>query len=439
MRGLPSDSGGLVVRTFLDGASRSFPLPASGRVVVGRAAEAYVRIDSPSVSRLHAAIHVGAEIEVEDLGSANGTRIGKRHVAKGERARVAVGDAIAIGAATLIVQAAPADAAAPREAASTAAEEGPALFASTLMRQLEPIVRRVAPSHLNVLLFGETGVGKEVMAELLHRQSRRASGPFVAFNCAALSETLLESELFGHERGAFTGAHQPKVGLVEAAHGGTLFLDEIGEMPLGVQAKLLRLVQDKKVVRVGSVRSREVDVRFIAATNRDLEQEMERGGFRTDFYFRLNGITITIPPLRDRASEIVSLAEMFAADAAAKQGVPTPTFSAAVTELLWRYPWPGNVRELKNVVERAVVLAGDEPLDVRHFPADQMRKARVVVRPAVAGEPPPEATTERDRILAALAHCAGNQSQAAKLVGISRNTFVARLEEYGVARPRKRS
>ena len=222
------------------------------------------------------------------------------------------------------------------------------------MRDLYRLAARAGHSRINVLISGETGTGKEILAEAVHRASPRAAGPFVCFNCAAISDTLLESELFGHERGAFTGATQAKQGLVEAASSGTLFLDEIGEMSLTLQAKVLRVIETKQVLRVGATRPRAADARFVAATNRDLDQDIAAGRFRKDLYFRLNGISLSIPPLRARTDEILPLARLFLAEAAAQLGEAPSTLTPRALAQLLDYAWPGNIRELRNLMERAL-------------------------------------------------------------------------------------
>jgi DNA-binding NtrC family response regulator len=354
------------------------------------------------------------------------------------------------------------------------------IVADPVMLSLYRLVERIASSDISVLILGETGVGKEVFAGAVHRSSPRASGPFVQLNCAALSETLLESELFGHEKGAFTGAVAAKAGLLESANGGTVLLDEIGDMPMTVQAKLLRVLEERRVRRLGSVKPRSIDVRFLAATNRDLELDEMR--FRRDLYFRLNGVTVMIPPLRERISEIEPLARSIATRAAAQNSRPTPEFTPEAIELLCAYSWPGNVRELRNIVERAVLLSDGAPIAREHLPAEKMRGTIVAtvsrgpargtqerrsgshpvatpppdLAPGPAPTPPPEPPSldpsppaappryagkgpdEMQRILAALERARGNQTKAAELLGISRRTLINRLDEYGFARPRKK-
>src|SRR5262249_46551991 len=224
------------------------------------------------------------------------------------------------------------------------------------MRQLHRLGAMVAQGNINVLITGETGTGKEILARSLHRQSPRASAPFVGINCAALPETLFESELFGYERGAFTGATQPKSGLLESANGGTVFLDEIGELPLAGQAKLLRAIEQREVTRVGGLQSRPIDVRFVAATNRRLEDRVAAGEFREDPFYRPNAVTLSGPPLRERTREIVPLARRFLAEARSALRRPDVGIDPTAIDCLIRHPWPGNVRQLRNVMERAALL-----------------------------------------------------------------------------------
>jgi DNA-binding NtrC family response regulator len=269
----------------------------------------------------------------------------------------------------------------------------------------------------------------------------------VSLNCAGLTESLIETELFGHEKGAFTGATQSRPGLLETADGGTVFLDEIGEMPLKVQATLLRVIETREVLPVGGRRPRPIDVRFIAATNRDLETESARGTFRQDLFFRLNGISLSIPPLRERKSEIAELARIFVAQACQETARAQLTISAEALATLENYAWPGNIRELKNVMERAVVLSDGSELGPSQLPLEKMGapdEALVEATPQM-GTPSTDLTkgkqdlraVERQRIIDALAACAGNQSRAAKLLGIPRRTFISKLDLYDIPRPQK--
>ena len=526
-------------------------LPARGEVVIGRGSEADVRVAEPRASRRHARLVLGDDIRVEDLGSANGTRVRGRRLEANKPVVVAPGEAISIGALVLMVQldrvasarrsvlahgelegridwecargeatgvgfsvarvvaderaVATASPGASLRAVDVAGRCGPGelalllpalvgpaalkvarAFAATLeagrceprvgvatdpqdgrtaaallarageraevsasdagapvtcveesMRQLYALAARAAAGTIGVVILGETGVGKDVLARWIHDASPRAARPFVSVNCAALSESLLESELFGHERGAFTGAGAAKEGLLETAPGGTVFLDEVGELPPATQAKLLRVVETREVLRVGGVRARKIDVRFLAATNRDLEADVARGAFRRDLYFRLNGMTLAIPPLRERPRDLPLLARAFARALAAGAGRRrSPALSESALAALTAHAWPGNVRELRNVVERALLLCDGDAITEAHLPTESFQ-AGPPAPEAPAGPPPEPRAGERARILAALAACAGNQSRAAKKLGISRKVLIARLDAYGVARPRK--
>jgi transcriptional regulator with AAA-type ATPase domain len=293
------------------------------------------------------------------------------------------------------------------------------------------LAARVAPSDVDVLIQGETGVGKEVMASFLHRRSPRADRPLVQVNCAAIAPSLFESQMFGHERGAFTGATESKSGLIEAADGGTLFLDEVAELPLELQAKLLRVLEDRIVVRVGATEGRRVDVRFVTATNEPLPELVERGEFRGDLYYRLATVTIQLPPLRERRGEIRGLAELFVLRAAELTRAEPPALSAAALARLESHAWPGNVRELRNVIQRAVLLCEGPTIEPRHLLLDEPQ-------PAPAALPADLDADNAEHLTLALAHCAGNQTRAARLLGISRNTLLARLDKFGLPRPRKR-
>ncbi len=324
-----------------------------------------------------------------------------------------------------------------------AAELGDVIVRDDRMKALHQLIVQVAAVDISVLLQGETGVGKEVFAEEIHRRSARAGKPFLKLNCAALSESLLESELFGYERGAFTGAVQTKPGLLEVADGGIVLLDEVGELLPAIQAKLLRVLDERMLTRVGGLTARQLDVRVISATNRDLDAEVRRGAFRLDLLYRLNAMSIIIPPLRERVSEIVPLAGRFLRGLAEKQGRPVPRISGPALELLSQYRWPGNVRELRNVIERALALATGDLIDVHDLPEERMR---VVTPPPnlVAGDPgtvrpePPLEVSERQRILDALEACGGHQTHAANLLGISRRTLINKLDKFALPRPRKK-
>ena len=531
------------------------PLPEQGVVTIGRDGEDDVRLDDAEASRHHARLYVGPTLEIEDLGSMNGTRLRGELVPPGRRAVVLPGEAISIGWATLMIQRrrpvvrirrlpthayfegrleeecerASATGAtfavvrlhvAPGTTAETAsgivatllrpgdvlASYGPDEYELLLlesnrkraegvaermleglgrraidarsglaffptdgrsadgliaracervqgrdvsgppsadeircgpeMRRVHLLARRAAAANINVLILGETGVGKEVLAESIHAQSPRADKPFVRLNCAALSPSLLESELFGHEKVAFTDAHEAKPGLLESAEGGTVLLDEIGELPSPLQVKLLRVIETRQVMRVGALKPRAIDVRFLAATNRILEDEVARGAFRQDLYYRLNGISLVIPPLRARTDEIAPLARLFLDAAAKRDGRPLPVLSAAAVKLLESYPWPGNIRELRNDVERALLLSTGDSITPEDLPLEKMRGTPAAMAAAPAAPAPAIRGDDYQRIIDSLAQCSGNQTRAARLLGMSRRTFCARLKAYNIPRPR---
>jgi transcriptional regulator with GAF, ATPase, and Fis domain len=554
-----------------EGVPQSVSLPSAGEIFIGRSPQCQLKLEDVQVSRKHARLEIGPKLVLEDLGSANGTRVGRRELQARERVEVGPGDVLTFGNSVVLVQvtstntrprrvwthgyfearvedecaradaggkgfcvmrvcvsgaesaeahesalarclrptdvlatyapgeyeallvdsdAAAADSIAEQMRAVATAERlelaigiaaypqagrtpeslvaaagraarglrAPArLFdgieSSATMLRLRPVLARVAAGNISVLITGETGVGKEVFARAIHELSPRASKPLVTLNCAALTESLLESELFGYERGAFTGAVQAKAGLLESADGGSVFLDEIGELPLALQAKLLRVLEQRQVLRLGALRPHAIDVRFIAATNRELEVQVARGTFREDLYFRVNGFSICIPPLRERVDEIEPLTLAFVARYAQEAGVPVAAVSPEAMDLLRRYGWPGNVRELRNTMERAVLLSRGNRIELEHLPADKMgRTLQVPTRPASVVPPPLDTrptldldgplpvtlTLTRERVIAALEQCAGNQSEAARMLGVSRRTLIARIEKHSLPRPRKR-
>ncbi len=289
-------------------------------------------------------------------------------------------------------------------------------------------VERVAATKASVLLLGETGVGKDVIARRLHCLSAAREQPFVDVNCSALPAELLESELFGHERGAYTGAHAAKQGLFEIAHGGTVFLDEIGDMPVALQAKLLRVLESRSFRRLGGTREVRVDVRIVAATNQNLKERIAAGQFRSDLYFRLAVMEIRIPPLRDRPGDLDGLVHALLAQIEPELGRKVDTIQPRALELMRAYRWPGNVRELKNVLERAVILADDGQLGVAQLP-DEIRAAAT---PGAARRRPRLEAAERAVILSTLADCEGNKTQAAKELGISRQTLRNKMNQFDI-------
>lgn len=299
--------------------------------------------------------------------------------------------------------------------------------ASTPMQKVFDMVRRVAKSDISVLIIGESGTGKELIARALHHQSDRARGPFVAINCGAIPENLLESELFGHEKGAFTGAHTRRKGRIESAHKGTLFLDEIGELPTALQVKLLRVLQERCIERVGGRESIEIDARIVAATNVDLEQAMAQGQFREDLYYRINTVTISVPPLKDRGGDIILLAERFLRRIAGEAGKKLAGFTKEAKLSLERYHWPGNVRELENRIKRAVAMADGNRVTPEDLQLDSpnlvctgqtLRQAREAV--------------ERDLIQRTLEKTGGNITRAASELGVSRPTLHELISRYSL-------
>ncbi len=307
---------------------------------------------------------------------------------------------------------------------------------SAKMIALLDTLAMVAPSDATVLIMGESGTGKEVIANAIHHNSPRAGQPFIKVSCAALPETLLESELFGHEKGAFTGAVSRREGRFQLAHRGTIFLDEVGEMSPALQTKLLRVLQEKEFEPLGSARTIKVDIRVIAATNKDLAKEVKEGRFREDLYYRLNVVPITMPPLRERKEDIPPLADHFLAVYREKNRKPIKGISGKALDLLVRYDWPGNIRELENCIERAVIMAREEMIVPVDFPPQIQR---------LSGEGEKEgfaipygmslAEMERELIVKTLAETGGNRTRAAEILGINRRTLQNKLKEYGLAAP----
>jgi transcriptional regulator with PAS, ATPase and Fis domain len=296
------------------------------------------------------------------------------------------------------------------------------------MQDVLELAARVAPLDTTVLVYGESGTGKEFIVRLIHDQSPRAAAPFVSINCAALTETLLESELFGHVRGAFTGAVRDKAGLFEVAGSGTIFLDEIGEVAPTVQAKLLRALQEREIRRVGAERSIKINARVVAATNRDLRAAVDAGTFREDLYFRLGAFIITVPPLRDRREDIPPLVHSFLMRAAERMKREVRSVSTDAMSALMNYRWPGNVRELEHAVERAVILANRSTIRPRDLPPEVTQKSRA----RVGDDTLDLQTQERASIERALERFGGNRKKAAEALNISTVTLWRRMKQYGL-------
>ena len=387
-------------------------------LTVGRSRRAPLRIDDAQVSRQHARIRRrGADVTVEDLRSTNGTWVRGTRV-RGTQ-RLEPGDEIRVGPARIVL-----GVAAP---ATTAVSQS--VVMDPALERVYAIARRVATTPTTVLILGETGAGKELLAEEIHRASPRASGPLLRLNCAALPEGLLESELFGHERGAFTGADRRKEGLFEAASTGTLLLDEIGELSPALQAKLLRVLENRTVTHLGGTAEIPVDVRIVCATNVDLEERVRAGSFRQDLFFRVNAFSLTIPPLRERPGAVERLARHFAVECSRAAGKPAPAIDDEAMATLDAHGWPGNVRELRNAIEHAVVMATAGRIGLEHLPE---RIAAPPARPPDAGMRGRLGIAERREIAEALAACEGNQTQAAKRLGLSRRALIYKMRKHGL-------
>ena len=309
---------------------------------------------------------------------------------------------------------------------------------SSAMQEVFFLLRQAAPTNANILLTGESGTGKEVVARLVHELSPRASGPFVALNCAALPESLIESELFGHEKGAFTGALATRQGCFELADGGTLLLDEIGDMPVALQAKMLRVLEDHRVRRLGAPREVQVDVRVLASTNHDLQAAVRDGKFREDLFYRLSVLSVALPPLRDRREDIAILAQAILADLNQKHATRITGLDAGVLEAFGRHAWPGNVREMRNVLERALVLAGEGEIGVEHLPKGLGGAPQETGRQSLAPVPKVEfqvgvtlEQAERELIEITMMFTKNNRTRTAEILGINPKTLYNKLKEYG--------
>jgi DNA-binding NtrC family response regulator len=411
------------------GASVTIDPSSPSRLLIGKSEACGLRLTDPQSSRRHAALAVeGHELHLVDLRSTNGTFVGGLRVAE---AYLRGGEVLAIGASRLrVVRVGEA-----RDAQSGPDRFGPLVGASPRMRRIYPLLERLAQADVAVVIEGETGTGKEVVAEALHVQGSRAGGPFVVFDCTAVASSLMEAALFGHEKGAFTGATAMRRGVFEEAHGGTLLIDEIGDLDLALQPKLLRAIQRKEVRRVGGDRWIKADVRVLAATRRDLDREVQAGRFREDLFYRLAVARVELPPLRERAGDIALLTRTFW-ERLGGAGIPLPPELLAVWE---DYAWPGNVRELENAVARRLALGElAPPLGLTQAPASASASASGIEIPldtdkplALVREVAVQALERRyvERLLAA---CDGNVAEAAARAGVTRRYFNMLRARFGI-------
>ncbi len=413
-----------IARIVVSGSGKERSLVMSTKHVrIGTSPANDVVVDDPHASRFHCEIRLTDEGYVlRDLGSTNGTRVGEVEVKEGV---LLPGATVLIGDTSLRFLA---DEGRPEEINTSTAEKfGDVVGRSVRMREIFGVLERIAPTDLTVLLSGETGMGKDVMARALHERSARGKGPFVVFDCAAVAPTLIESELFGHVKGAFTGASSDSVGAFERADGGTLFLDEIGELSLELQPKLLRALEQRTVRPVGGQREVPVDVRIIAASHRNLERAVKQGVWRQDLFFRLSVVGIEVPPLRQRLEDLALIV-----DAILTQLQCTLTVSPETLHILARYEWPGNVRELRNVVESAAALADGPTLEPRHlvFFKPSRKEEGSLSGLDLAGKS--LETIERAAIAQTLERCKGNKTHAAKVLGISTSTLYEKVKKYAL-------
>jgi len=419
----------------VQGPDRGQEIQVEGnRVLIGAHDSCDMNLTDQTVSRRHAEILVHEErYLLRDLGSTNGTTLGGTPVIE---AYLTPGARIGIGHTVVLFQ--------PKKKwvrveASEAEWFGELFGRSQPMREVFGLFERVSPADLSVVIIGETGTGKELAARAVHNYSRRKDRPFVVVDCGAVSETLVESELFGHERGAFTGADRSRAGAFELADGGTIFLDELGDLPTTLQPKLLRALEQREVKRLGAARPLSVDVRVIAATNRDLRQEVESSNFREDLYYRLAEVVSYMPPLRERREDIRPLAELFLEDQA-RRGGKGRSLSAELISVLESRPWPGNVRELRNVLRRASVLANDEELGPHDLPEQGFLRPRTepLDVSAVDGLPIKDAREkwtepmEKEYLMRLIRRTSGDLDRAAAIAGVHRKSVERLLRKHGL-------
>jgi DNA-binding NtrC family response regulator len=402
-------------------------VPVRGRrLKVGSSPDADLILDDPHVSRMHCELEPGPNgLVLRDLGSMNGTFVGGAQV---KEVVLTPGALVTLGAHRIIVEG---DMTVPP--IPIAEQFGNAVAASESMKKVFAVLRKLAPSEVTITVLGETGTGKDVLARAVHEESPRSSGPFVVFDCGAVTATLIESELFGHERGAFTGAVAERQGAFERAKGGTLFLDEVGEMPLDLQPRLLRALEQREVRRVGGGVEIPVDVRVIAATNRDLAAEVAASRFRQDLFFRLNAAVVQVPPLRDRKEDLSILVETMIGETKGNVHIAMSALNA-----LAAYDWPGNVRELRNVLHTALAMVDGPVMDVRHlmFPAagglaNAAKKGELTLDQMQLGGQSLEAL-ERAAIRQTLERENGNRTRTAKVLGIAPSTLYEKIKKYGL-------
>ncbi|HWZ87742.1 MAG TPA: sigma 54-interacting transcriptional regulator [Polyangiaceae bacterium] len=423
------------------------PLPESGSIRIGRAEECEARLADARVSRFHATLQV-SPLMLEDMTSSNGTSTAGARLLPGQCVELQPGQAFSVGDTVLIVQkvSSRGDRAPKRSTSAEFNSSGGIIIRDPGMKQIFTRVMRLAQGTINVLIQGETGVGKEVVADAIHRASPRASAPFLRIQCAALSDDVLNRQLFGYDGGGADAADSGP-GLLELARGGDVLLDEIGELSPTLQARLLHVIETGEVSRVGTLESRPLDVRFLFSSHRNIENLVAEGAFRADLFFRLKGATLDLPPLRKRPSEVIPLAEAFVARAAERMHLEEQVvLTDGARERLLLHDWPGNVRELRNAVERALLLcsnssiqAEDLALDAEDNPPPSPPEAgavRATEPPARTSQSDLAGDLERERISQVLLACGGNQSRAAEALGMPRRTLVRKIAVLGLPRPR---